>query len=58
MKFRDGVGFILFFLPALILQIFAARICGPHGRDMIVKAYSNVIRQMLEEEIDKREQHS
>ena len=56
MKLRDVVGFILFFLPALILQIVAARICGPHGRDMIVKAYSNAIREMLEEEIDKREQ--
>ncbi len=53
MKIRDVVGFILFFLPALILQIVAARICGPYGRDMIMKSYGNVIRKMLEEEIDK-----
>ena len=53
MKLRDMVGFILFFLPALILQIVAAWICGPYGRDMIVEAYANAIRKMLEEEIDR-----
>ena len=48
MKFRDWVG-MLFFVPALILQLIAVRICGPRGREMIVKSYFEAVRKELEE---------
>jgi len=47
MKVRDWLG-MLFFVPALFLQVIAVAICGPKGRQMIANSYAEAVRPHVE----------